>query len=294
MTEKILITGINGFIGSHCSNYFKSNGWDVYGIDIYGEQESNFIQGTVSLEKLLQFKQEFDVILHLAGSGSVGMVNKSPESERLKTVKSSEELLEYIQKYNKNAKLIYISSAAVYGNTHSNLIHESDEYAPISEYGKHKVLVENAIINSDINYHIVRLFSVYGEGLKKQVLWDFSNKLKNNINEPVINCFGTGAEERDFIHINDVISLINLVIKTNKNNLIINGGTGIPTTIRTIFNTLSDLFDYKGQLVFDNIISKDNPMKLVANIDNAKYLGFIPQIEIQKGLENYVEWFKEI
>ncbi len=295
MTKKILITGINGFIGSNCAKYFKRQNYDVYGIDIFGNLENNFVQGEADLNNLRKFNTKFDVILHLAGTGQVSISQKNPEIERTKTVKSSVDLVEYMQKYNKNARLIYISSAAIYGNKHNGPIKEEAEYAPISIYGEHKKEVEEFLLKTnDIDYQIIRLFSVYGEGLRKQVLWDFCNKVKNNISNKQIECFGTGDEQRDFIHIDDVAQLIHLAINSAENKMIINGATGKAIKIADIFKAIKNLFEYDGELCFNNEISENNPKCLVADIEKSKKLGYRPKVELQYGLRRYVEWFKEI
>lgn len=295
--RKILITGINGFVGSNCAKYFTQSGDIVFGIDVYGESCSNFIQGEVNLENLQAFKQNFDVIIHLAGSGTVGSAQQNPEIEYKKTVKSSHEILEYIKNYNKNAKLIYSSSAAVYGDLYEESITEQNLVNPISVYGKQKLEVENLCerYSKDFNLkiNIIRFFSIYGEGLKKQLLWDFTNRVYDNVNSKTLQCFGTGEEKRDFIHINDAIELIDILIEQNNNFDIINCGTGKVTSVNSVLKLICDELNYHGQLVFDNIIRNNDPKSIVANIDKAIEIGFDPKIEIESGIKNYVNWFKQ-
>ena len=296
MKKKVLITGNNGFIGTYCTNILK-NSFEIFGLDVYGEEKENFILGELNLNNLLKFNQKFDIIVHLAGTGSVGVAQRNPEIEHAKTVLSSKHLLDYIVKYNQNAKLIYISSAAVYGNSKCEFVKENSKLNPISIYGQHKVAVENLIVqysnNFGLKYNIIRPFSVYGEGLKKQVLWDFCNKIKNNFNKKSLICFGTGEEERDFIHVKDLVLFINHLINSKENNDIINVGTGIATSIGTIFEKLVKLMNYSGYLDYDNIENENNPKILVANIHKMNSLGFKTSINIDEGLTNYVEWFKK-
>lgn len=294
--KKILITGINGFIGTYCSNILE-NYFDIYGLDVSGEDKDKFILGELDLNNLCKFKQKFDIIIHLAGTGSVGVAQRNPEIEHAKTVLSSQHLLDYIAKCNKNAILIYLSSAAIYGNSINTFIKESSELYPISVYGQHKLKVENLIFDYakkyDLKYNILRPFSVYGEGLKKQVLWDFCNKIKNNKDEKFIPCFGTGKEQRDFIHVKDLVLFIKYLIDSNIINNVVNVGTGVSTSIDTIFNKIVKLMNYSGTLEYDNIESENNPKILVANVDKMLSLGFKPTISINEGLNKYVEWYKK-
>ena len=183
--KKILITGVNGFIGSHCYDYFSENGYQVFGIDRNFCNKPNCIKGTVSFENLCSFNIVFDYIIHLAGSGTISEVFRSPMEEFYKTVESTKELLKFIDDISSKTKIIYSSSAAVYGDGYKLPIKESSLVNPFSVYGEHKVLVESLLqqdnIKNNRQHIIIRFFSVYGEGLKKQVLWDTCNRIKNNI-----------------------------------------------------------------------------------------------------------------
>lgn len=295
--KKILITGINGFIGSSCARYFAQKNYEIFGIDILGEKTPNFIQGEVSLNNLMSFNQEFDIIIHLAGSGTVASVKNSPEIEYQKNVQSSNDLLEYMRCYNSSAKLIYSSSAAVYGDSNDNFITEKNILSPISDYGKLKLEVEKLCEEYskkfDLNINIIRFFSIYGEGLKKQLLWDVCTRIYKNPNAGILNCFGTGEEKRDFIHINNAIQLIEILINNDSRSEIVNGGTGEATSVEYIFKLICNELHYVGDIVFDNIIREGDPKSIIANIEKALSLGFKPTIKIEDGIKEYVKWFKK-
>ena len=281
--SKMLITGVGGFIGSKCLEFFKSN-YDIFGIDKNYDSGDNFKKGLVNLENLKSFNTEFDIILHFAGSATVAEAEDNPEEERKKTVNSTKDLLEFIRLHNKNAKLIYASSAAVYGNNHSEKIKETNCLEPISKYGKNKLEAEQLCREYSEKYNldikVIRFFSVYGEGLRKQVLWSFSEKLKRAGENKVV-CFGTGEEFRDFIHISDVVNFINIAINQNKDFDIFNCGTGQACKIKNTLLELAKHYKSNVELCFDNIVHKGNPFSLV------------PKVSIQNGLEKYAKWFKE-
>jgi len=297
MTKKALITGINGFIGSNCAKYFSQKGLEVFGIDIFGEPSKNILIGEVDLSNLIKFNQEFDAIIHLAGSGTVGMAQGCPELEHLKTVGSTEHILNYMKEHNSKAKLIYSSSAAVYGDLHRNPICEADTLNPISVYGQHKVEVEKICEEYSktfgLNVNIIRFFSIYGEGLKKQLLWDFSNRVIKNIDAEILPCFGTGTEKRDFIHIQDAIKLIEILMNNDTKFDIINCGLGVETSVIDILKLISNELNFTGELVFDNMVKEGDPKILVANIDKALSIGFSPKIKVEDGIKEYIRWFRE-
>ena len=82
--KKILITGVNGFIGGYSAEYF-SNKYEIYGLDIATKPAKNYIQGEVDLNNLKKFNTKFDYIFHFAGSSTVSSAQKSPEIEYAKS-----------------------------------------------------------------------------------------------------------------------------------------------------------------------------------------------------------------
>lgn len=296
--KNILITGVNGFIGTHCYNYFLSKENNVYGIDIYPSDKKNCLTGNISYDLLSSFNVEFDIIIHLAGSGSVSQANKDPENEEKKTVDSTKILIHFIKEKCSNAKLLYASSAAVYGNDYSNKITEDSKTDPFSTYGVHKLKVEKLLEaeskNNNLNCCIIRFFSVYGEGLRKQVLWDFTNRLLDNFNSDILQCYGTGEELRDFIHIDDVLSMFEFSSTLQSNFEIINCGTGIGKSIKSILQTISSTLNYSGKLIFEDHIQSGNPLFLVADTTKASNLGYHSKITFDKGLIRYIEWLKGV
>ena len=161
----------------------------------------------------------------------------------------------------------------------------------------HKVEVEklceeySEIFGLKIN--IIRFFSIYGEGLKKQLLWDFSNRVMKDLGAKKIPCFGKGTEKRDFIHIQDAIKLIELLIEKDNKLDTINCASGVETSVVEILKLISNELNFTGNLVFDNIAKEGDPKILVANIDKALSIGFSPKIKVEDGIKEYIKWFRK-
>lgn len=297
--KKILITGINGFIGSHCRDFFIKKGSRVFGIDLCGYPHTDFVLGEADLANLCSFNQQFDIIIHLAGSATVSAAQQAPDIEKTKSVNSTREILEYIKNFNPKARLILASSAAVYGNSCKNPIDEEQRPNPISIYGLHKLEAENLCTfysqNHNLNIKIIRFFSLYGDGLKKQLLWDFLNRI-DAVKSDKMTCFGTGNEERDFVHIDDAVNFINLICQQEKSFKfkIYNCASGRSTQIKTLMHLLLKEYNKPINLVFDNIKRQGNPDILVANINKAQELGFFPEVTLEEGIKRYASWFKEV
>jgi UDP-glucose 4-epimerase len=188
-----------------------------------------------------------------------------------------------------------LSSAAVYGNPSHLPIKESVTCKPLSPYGRHKLLAEQLCQDYHEYYGTLccslRLFSAFGPGLKKQLLWDvFQKALRGR----QINLFGTGEETRDFIYITDIIQAIDLVIERGQFNAsIYNIANGVEITVKEIVSSLLAALNYVRELEFSGEGRSGDPVKWKADISQIVQLGYRPTCPFEKGIENYVEWLRE-
>jgi UDP-glucose 4-epimerase len=215
---QIWITGTRGFIGRHLASWLSRQGHTVVGIghgpwppaeaQAWGVQR--WLNGGIhasNLQQLLRDGQSPDYIFHLAGGSSVGASIANPYEDFTRTVATTAELLEWMRLEARDAKLVSVSSAAVYGAGHTGPIREEQARLPFSPYGYHKLMMENLCLSYAANYGlsvmVVRLFSVYGSWLKKQVLWDMCSSLASGTRQLVLG--GTGEELRDWTDVRDVV-----------------------------------------------------------------------------------------
>ena len=298
--KKILITGAKGFLGSHTAKYLKSLGYITYGIghgDLLVDEcfeigLDYWYKSDVSIESIKDIGEVFDVIVHCGGSGSVGFSVEQPYADFKKTVDGTLEVLEYIRLYNPNAHLIYPSSPAVQGECKDEPIKEEYIGKPASPYGYHKKIAEDLCRSYSDKYNIqvsiIRLFSVYGNGLKKQLLWDATNKIKSAHNE--VEFWGTGKETRDFIHIDDVVNLFEKVSRLNKKYLLINGGSGVKHTVNEVVTSIKNIVNPNVTILFNNKVNEGNPIYYWADTKKSKVLKWKNNIGFDNGLKRYIEW----
>jgi UDP-glucose 4-epimerase len=303
--KKILITGAKGFIGRSATKYFKNLGHEIYGLGHGKISASNckemgldyWYESDISFEAIKNIGKVFDLIIHCGGGGSVGLSNKDPYQDYKKTVNGTLEVLEYIRLFNPNAHLIYPSSPAVQGECRDEPINEDFIGKPESPYGYHKKIAEDLCRSYSDKYNIkisiMRLFSVYGNGLKKQILWDACKKFIDK-GEQAVEFWGTGNETRDFIHIDDVLQLIKGLILVEENFLIINGGTGKKTTIKEVVFLVRDELGLKCKINFNQEKNEGDPVYFWANTNMLDAFVKIPKIEFKQGLIEYVKWIKTI
>lgn len=303
-----LITGARGFIGRHLSLSLQQNGVQVCGVGhgAWTELEREtwgahyWLNGDVTKRNLDIAQSSVgrpDVVFHLAGGSSVGLSFLTPEEDFRRSVLATAELLEWARLAAPNTRLVLVSSAAVYGAGHYQAIRESDLIAPYSPYGYHKrmteELFESYAKNFGLNGAIVRLFSVYGPELRKQLLWDACGRLTHNAKHLLLG--GTGNEVRDWFHVSDAVQLIRLVAEQANNTcLIVNGGAGVPITVREIAEKLCAAWSMETQLEFSGKSREGDPQYLVADVTQAQSLGFVPKVNWRAGVADYVEWFKHV
>ena len=140
---------------------------------------------------------------------------------------------------------------------------------------------------------VVRLFSVFGAHLRKQLLWDLCSRLHRGERTLVLG--GTGAEIRDWTDVRDVARFL---VKINdwpqsKPFDIINGGSGIGTSVAEIAESLTKNWGGDSVVKFSGAVRAGDPFSLVADPTFVHAAGFIWEIPLAQGISDYVGWFKD-
>lgn len=307
MKKYYIVTGSAGFLGRHISRLLAQCGETVVGIghdswnseDPYRWGISHWHAGHVNLENLetLAISASYigrpQAIIHCAGGSNVGYSVSHPREDFLATVCSLLDVLEFSRLQSPITKIIYPSSAAVYGAFGPIPLQEDLPTIPISPYGIHKRIAEKLCISYGIHYNvpsvIVRFFSIYGSGLRKQLLWDACSKA----NSDDFNFFGSGEEKRDWIHVEDAANLLKLSLEhASTHSPIVNGATGHAVSTREILTQLGGLLTPPRNPRFSNAAKLGDPDSLLADISRIQAWGFKPNVPLHQGLADYVRWYQ--
>jgi len=307
MMNSVWITGVQGFIGQNLLRYLHHQGYDVFGIGpgIWTEEEAElqglryFVNDEINpsnLDKLAGRSLAPDAVFHLAGGSSVGPSFNEPIHDYLSSVDSTIQLLEWLRINSSQTRVILASSAAVYGVGHSGPIPEQARLRPYSPYGWHKamaeMLCESYSENFGIKSSVMRLFSVYGPGLQKQLIGDICRKLESNIE--VLELSGTGLELRDWIHIDDVVRLLAFIYERDGSRFeVFNGASGIGESIANVAKIVCRHWGENIPITFSGKIRKGDPERLVANVSRIYKNKFNVTIPLSEGLLETVTWYKE-
>lgn len=298
---RILITGAAGFIGSHLFDYFEKQGHQVIGIDNFSHPSKHPIVKRVGYgdvrypATIFELVKEVDTVYHLASQIHVDKSIHYPHETVDINVGGTLNVLEACRKYGK--KLIFASSSEVYGTAQTEFIDEKHQLDVQSPYAASKVAGDrlcwayNETYGMDVS--ILRNFNTWGpyqadggEGSSYgAVIGIFTRQALAG--QP-LTVFGDGLQERDYIWIDDAIEGYKLASKIKG---VINIGTGKTIKILDLAKKVIEITGSKSEIV--HLDSRPGEvMRLCANINKAKGLGFISKTNFDENLRQYIDWYK--
>jgi UDP-glucose 4-epimerase len=302
--RRILVTGAGGFLGTHICRHFGKQGWQVAAVGRFhttlqiAETYPNLVLlGGMTLpdasftRMVAGFKP--DLVVHAAGTASVGDSVREPYSDFQRTVDVCAFVLETLRRHSSGSHFILLSSASVYGNPQVMPIDEGSAIAPISPYGFHKVMCEDLVREYQtlhgLKCAIARIFSAYGEGLKRQVIHDLCHKM-HRIPGSSLELSGTGEESRDFIHAEDIARALDCIQERAATG-IYNLGCGVETQIAEVARLVVEGFGTAKRPLFSGTSRPGDPKRWQSQIAKLTALGFRPQIALADGIRAYVRWY---
>ena len=291
---KILVTGGAGYIGSHTVVELLNNGYDVVIVDNFSNSKPSVIDRLREItgkeikfyeldicekEKLRSVfeKEQIDAVIHFAGFKAVGESVSKPLMYYRNNIDSTLSLLEIMNEFNVK-KIVFSSSATVYGNPEELPIREASKLSTTNPYGTTKLYIEGILKDlyvSDNKWGIavLRYFNPVGAH-KSALIGEDPNGIPNNLMPyivkvangelPYLNIFGDdydtldGTGVRDYIHITDLanghIKAIEYVLKNDGIDYY-NLGTGHGYSVLEMVNT------------FKKVNNVDVPYKITSRRD---------------------------
>lgn len=311
MTHLAWITGANGFLGRYTARRFARAGWRVVGIGRSAIDDdftaawgiARWVAGPFGPELLERVGEIAGdavpaVVVHALGSGTVGVVAADPPAAFDATVRSTMLLLDHLRRTAPETRILYPSSAAAYGGNDGQALAEDVPVNPVSTYGWHKVMAETLLAEArglhGMTATAVRFFSLYGPGLRKQVLWDWSRRILTADAGQHLEFSGTGEEIRDFLHVEDAAALLLHLAGCEAASCpaVLNGGTGTGTSLRRLATDLAVALGCRPAIVFDGHVRIGDPPCYRADPSRLAACGFVPSIGLPAGLNDYAAWAK--
>lgn len=303
---KILITGGAGFIGSHIVEDYLDKGHRVWVLDDESSghrrqvpKKANFMKGDVTDKSKLSnlFKRiRFDVVNHHAAQIDVRRSVSDPAFDAKVNIMGLLNVLALCVE-TKVKKVIFSSSGGtVYGECRKPA-NETFPEVPLSPYGVAKLASEKYIqafrALHGLMFTVFRYSNVYGPRQDPHgeagVVAIFSNKI---LNQETAKIFGDGKQTRDFVFVKDVATANGLAL-TKGHNQIINIGTGIETSVTSLYKEMAKLGSFNMRPVYEPARMGELRRSVLDCGKAARVLGWTPEASLKQGLAQTMAFFAE-
>lgn len=255
--ERFLIVGYRGFLGSNIYNYFRTN--------------SNYIVDGIDLDNMqdIDYSARYNYLIYAAGNSKTYL----PKQDPLQCIKLDFVDLLEIPKKIITDKIIFFSSSLVYSDNKSQTEDTIIDISKITLYALHKIVMERYIKEFFNNWLILRPTGFWGNGLKKNLLYD----LRNNRTD----IFYDITSKFDFINVIDFCKIIDILKK--QTNQIFNVGSGITLSVSEILSMKNGEYNFK--YVNNHIV--DNSNLSLSKLIKSGGLNFNKQ-EIYEAIKNFI------
>lgn len=300
---KLLLIGGTGFIGRHlCYSLAAHHQISVFSrhppskaLALLQSRNTSFKTGDITqATHLNEACSGVDCIVYLASTVIPGNSNKDPIFDIQSNLVGAVNTLNAA--INQGVpRIVFVSSGGtVYGSNTLSLLSENAATNPICSYGIVKLATEKYIsmysYSHGLQYGILRLSNPYGPGhLLDKPQGVINHFLKKMLMAEKLEVWGDGSIERDYIYITDVVEAIKKSIETQHPSLLLNIGTGIPTSINELISVLSSELGCIPEVEYSTSRSFD-VQKSVLDISAAKdLLDWSPQVSLRSGIRLMLE-----
>ncbi len=300
--KKILITGGTGFIGSHLARLLSPTN-EVWVAGRSGEQPNSavqFFKGDIREQVFFEFvrNENFDVIFHLAGNANQAKSLEDPRYDLEHNLLATFNLLEVLRQLQKPPRLINASSVTVYGDNDDAVLNEDTSVLlPIVNYGASKLAAERYLYAYARQYGLpaitLRLFSTYGPGLRRQMVYDFIRKL--SVNQDRLEIIGTGNEARDLTFIVDQVSnIVRVAEQADFKGEAYNLASGSLYSTRQVAESVARALGLTPEFIYTEKARVFDAPSWLADVNKIKKFGASTPTKLDHGVEQTVRWFKNV
>lgn len=303
---KILITGGAGFIGSALTAFLSSSNHEVLTLDalidstysaiVKKKRWKNMKKNLTNVE-FLQFNllnqsqiakvPQIDAIVHLAAIPGLDLSWQNLNSYTDNNILGTKNIIDLAIK--RKAKLIHISTSSVYGDYASG--NENQICNPVSPYGVTKLAAENLVRayanNNDLNFTILRFFSIYGPGQRPDMGYEkFIHKILNN---ETIQVFGNGTAQRSNTYLSDCLEAVSLALHSPHQSRAINIAGHELISVGRAIETISKILDIQPNVEYEPKRKGDQVVTSGETTLAESALRWKSQISFEDGIVNQIE-----
>lgn len=293
-SQRIIVTGAAGLIGSFAFRYLTANCNFVFGTNFRhpsegSENNNQLLQLDLTCPDSYERLEKLDptVIVHCAAALPVSFNDHSAQVAAKANRSMDNQIITLCQ--STGCRLIYLSSTSVYGLQLHGLTDESAPVNPIGPYAKAKYEMEQRIAGALSNYAILRVSAAYGVGQRsKTVLQLFVQK---GMQGAPISYYGTGQRQQDFIAAQDIARAISMSVASPTFG-ILNIGSGQAISMRALAELIAEETGNKSSITAAN---QTDPQELfTATFDirkAASELTWRPEVSLKEGIKEVIEHY---
>lgn len=312
--KNVLITGADGFVGSHLSGLLKQKGANVIGmirnfkpdspLRLSGlDKKITVIKGSITDYETVEgaiHEQEVQACFHLAALATVPVANRAPRITFETNIKGTWNILEACRNSRVLEEIVIASSDKAYGIKDRLPYVETDPLTGIYPYDVSKscadLIAKSYFHTYGLNVGIVRCANIYGGGDLH-----FSRVVPGTIRSLIFNetplIRSDGTPKRDYIYIEDVVNAyttlaVHLADKKVAGEAF-NFSTNIPVSVLDLVNSIIEIFDSNIRPKILNEAKAEIPEQFLSSEKAQRLLGWKPQYELGGGLKKTVEWYKD-
>ena len=291
--KTVLVTGFNGFIGSHLIPEIQKK-FHVVGVSNSKNSEINIQQIKQNISKINEkhIPKKISKFIHLAAISNLDFCQKNPDKVFETNIHGTHYILELARK--KDSDLVFMSTSHVFGKTNNIAIKENYPKNPLSLYAATKlsgeIMCESYANSYGLNIGVARLFSLFGpNGPKHSVTY---NIIQQILNKHVITLGNINAK-RDFLYIKNVIDAILIIMKKNRGFNDYNVGSGKSHSLMQICTKVKNIS--KKNITIEGIQQKfgNNSYEVKSNSTKLKKLGWKPKTTLDDGLKLTYLWYQD-
>ena len=274
---KILVTGVYGFLGFNLANFLAEK-HDVFGL-YHKNKRENLSKDITVFKDVTKIIVQPDVVVMCHAAVVSGTVVLSENELEAGNVSFTQTILNSFP----NAKIIYVSTVAVYGNS-SQLITETTSENPQSDYAVSKLKAEQLLLKNTTPT-IIRFSSLYGNGMKENTIIPIY--CEQALQDKRFVVWGDGSRMQNYIHISDAVKLINKIVENDiKVNFPI---LGVSKKEHSNVQLAEIIGDYTHSEITFNGIDASKSVQY-NNTISQKAVNWQPEIDLETGIKQFLEW----